>query len=177
MYHNFYGGFMLALQITSTRQFMNHLLTDDCFSSFLLETATVTTFNTFHIDGRIHPEFYDNNSDDYTSKTEYTFSKYLDLQEHLFFIIKGSRTPLSMKLTLRLNPESMEKLLLSGDCNIPKEVLSGFILNIKYDGEKIMLTTAISYEGFTMDKSAEPIWDKALKKFLSVKEIAFEEIA
>ena len=48
--------------------------------------------------------------------------------------------------------------------------------NIKYDGEKIVLTTAISYEGFTMDKSAEPIWDNALKKFLSAKEIQFEEI-
>ncbi len=168
---------MLALQITSTRQFMNQLLTGDCFSAFLLESASVTTFNTFSIDGRIHPEFYDSESEDYAKKTEYTFSKYLDLQEHLFFIIKGSRTPLSMKLTLRLNPESMEKLLTANDCNVQREILAGFVLNIKYDGEKILLTTAIAYEGFTMDKSAEPIWDHALKKFLSAKDILFEEIS
>lgn len=167
---------MLALQITSTKQFMNHLLTGDCFSSFLLESATVTTFNTFHIDGRIHPEFYDKESADYNEKAGYTFSKYLDLQEHLFFVIKGSRTPLSVKLTLRLNPEAMEKLLTSNDCSVPREALSGFVLNIKYDGEKLLLTTAIAYEGFTMDKSAEPIWDNAFKKFLSAKEILFEEI-
>lgn len=166
---------MLALQITSTRQFMNQLLTGDCFSSFLLENAQVTTFNTFHIDGRIHPEFYDSDSADYATKTGYTFSKYLDLQEHLFFVIKGSRTPLSMKLTLRLTKEAMEKLLTANDCSVPREALSGFVLNIKYDGEKILLTTAIAYEGFTMDKSAEPIWDNAFKKFLSAKEISFEE--
>ena len=167
---------MLALQISSTKQFMNLLLTSDCFSSFLLESASVTTFNTFQIDGRIHPEFYNNDSEDYESKTRYAFSKYLDLQEHLFFVIKGSRTPLQMKLTLLLNPDSMEKLLLANACTVPKEMISGFALNIKYDGEKILLTTAISYEGFTMDKSAEPIWDNALKKFLSAKEIVFEEI-
>ena len=163
---------MLALQITSTKQFMNLLLTSDCFSSFLLESASVTTFNTFHIDGRIHPEFYENDSE----KTKYIFSKYLDLQEHLFFVVKGNRTPLQMKLTLLLNPDSMEKLLLTNDCTVPLEMISGFALNIKYDGAKIVLTTAISYEGFTMDKSAEPIWDNALKKFLSAKEIQFEEI-
>ena len=167
---------MLALQITSTKQFMNQLLTSDCFSSFLLESAFVTTFNTFHIDGRIHPEFYNNESEEYLEKTKYTFSKYLDLQEHLFFVIKGSRTPLQMKLTLLLNPDAMDKLLLTNACTVPKEMLSAFVLNIKYDGEKILLTTAISYEGFTMDKSAEPIWDNAFKKFLSAKEIQFEEI-
>ena len=81
-----------------------------------------------------------------------------------------------MKLTLLLNPDSMEKLLQTNACTVPKDIISGFALNIKYDGEKILLTTAISYEGFTMDKSAEPIWDNALKKFLSAKEILFEEI-
>lgn len=167
---------MLALQITSTKQFMNHLLTSDCFSSFLLESASVTTFNTFHIDGRIHPEFFNNESEEYLEKTKYNFSKFLDLQEHLFFVIKGSRTPLQMKLSLLLNPDAMNKLLLTNACSVTKEMLSGFVLNIKYDGEKILLTTAISYEGFTMDKSAEPIWDNALKKFLSAKEIQFDEI-
>lgn len=167
---------MLALQITSTKQFMNQLLVSDCFSSFLLESASVTTFNTFTIDGRIHPEFFHSEDSDFAEKTKYTFSRFLDVQEHLFSVIKGSRTPLQMKITLLLNPEAMEKLLSAGDCGVPVELLSGFALNIKYDGDKIILTTAISYEGFTMDKSAEPLWDNALKKFLSAKEILFEEI-
>ena len=167
---------MLALQILSTKQFMNQLLAGDCFSSFLLESASVTTFNTFQIDGRIHPDFYDSEESTFTDKTKYPFSRYLAVQEHLFSIIKGNRTPLQMKLTLLLNPDSMQKLLTSNNCDVPMELLSGFVLNIKYDGEKILLTTAISYEGFTMDKSAEPIWDNALKKFLSAKEILFEEI-
>lgn len=167
---------MLALQITSKKQFMNQLLTGDCFSSFLLESATVTTFNTFQIDGRIHSEFYNKEDPAYLEKTKYSFSKYLDLQEYLYSIIRGNRTPLNLKLTLLLNPDSMDKLLQNNDCSIPRDLLSAFALNIKYDGEKILLTTAISYAGFTMDKSAETIWDHALKKFLFAKEIPFEEI-
>lgn len=167
---------MLALHISSTKQFMNHLLTGDCFSSFLLESATVTTFNTFTVDGRIHPEFYNNEDPAYDDKTKYSFSPYSDIQEFLFSYIKGSRTPLHIKITLLLKPEAMEKLLSDETCTVQKDLISAFALNIKYDGSKIILTTVISYNGFTMDKSAEPIWDIALKKFLSSKEIAFEEI-
>lgn len=167
---------MLGLQILSTKLFMNQLLTEDSFSSFLLESASVTTFNTFSIDGRIHPEFYNKEDDTYDEKTKYSFSKYMDLQEYLFQIIKGSRTPLQIKMTLLLMPEATEKLLTANDCTVSPAQIAGFVLNIKYDGTKIFLTTAISYSGFTMDKSAEPIWDNAVKKFLSSKEIPYEEI-
>lgn len=167
---------MLAIQITSTKQFMNHLLTGNCFSSFLLESAVITTFNTFTIDGRLHPDFFDKNDEQYIEKVSYPFSKYMDIQEQLFHIIKGKRTPLNIKLTLLLMPEAMEKILQNAACTISKEQVSNFVLNIKYDGSKIFLTTGISYSGFTLDKSAEPIWDNALKKFLLAKELAFEEM-
>lgn len=167
---------MLAIQILSTKQFMNQLLMGDCFSSFLLESASVTTFNTFTIDGRIHSEFYSGEKSDSATTQLYDFSKYLDVQEYLYSIIKGSRTPLQIKLALLLMPEAMDKLLQNEACTVSKEQIASFVLNIKYDGSKILLTTAISYAGFTMDKSAEPIWDNAVKKFLSSKEIPFEEI-
>lgn len=167
---------MLALQILSTKHFMNQLLTGDCFASFLLENATVTTFNTFSIDGHIHSEFYNSEDFAYSEKTKYLFSPYSDIQEFLFSYIKGSRTPLQIKITLLLKPEAMEKLLSDETCTVQKDLISAFALNIKYNGSKIILTTAISYNGFTIDKSAEPIWDNAFKKFLYAKEIAFEEI-
>lgn len=167
---------MLALEIISKKQFMNFLLAGDCFSSFLLESATVTTFNTFSIDGRIHPEFYDTLDNTACENTKYEFSPFLSVQEYLFSVIKGSRTPLQMKITLLLNPDAMMKLLQNENCTVSPELIAGFVLNIKYDGTKIVLTTAISYSGFTMDKSAEAIWDTSFKKFLSAKDMKFEEI-
>ena len=42
---------MIALQITSTKNFMNHLLVADTFDPFLLEEATISTALTVTIDG------------------------------------------------------------------------------------------------------------------------------
>lgn len=167
---------MLAIQILSTKQFMSELLTGDIFNSFLLESASVTTFNTFSIDGRIHPDFFSKEDEDYEEKIKYTFSPYNLLKNHLFSYIKGNNTPLQIKMTLLLKPEAVKKLLLDGSFTAEPEFISDFVLNIKYDGAKILLTTAISYTGFTPDKSAEPIWDNAMKKFLEKNNLSYDEV-
>ena len=51
---------MIALQIKEVKSFMGKLLGTECFDSFLLEEAVITTYNTFHIDGRINREFFSN---------------------------------------------------------------------------------------------------------------------
>ena len=40
------------------KSFMNSLLVGDTFDKFLLEEASITTFNTFTIDGHIQKDFY-----------------------------------------------------------------------------------------------------------------------
>ena len=42
---------MISLQIKNTKSFMNTLLVSEQFDSFEVEEATITTFNTFYIDG------------------------------------------------------------------------------------------------------------------------------
>ena len=49
---------MKALKITETKNFMGILLKSDCFEDFLLAEASITTYNTFTIDGHIVPAFY-----------------------------------------------------------------------------------------------------------------------
>ena len=47
---------------------MAQLLKGNLFDSFLLEEATIETFNTFTIDGRIHKEFYSEEVDNIEEK-------------------------------------------------------------------------------------------------------------
>ena len=49
---------MTALEIKITKNFMNALLVSEKFDAFLVEDASVTTFNTFEIDGHIVKDFY-----------------------------------------------------------------------------------------------------------------------
>ncbi len=49
---------MIALKITNVKQFMAKLLGGEDFDSFLLEEATISTYNTFMIDGHQNRDFY-----------------------------------------------------------------------------------------------------------------------
>lgn len=59
---------------------------------------------------------------------------------------------------------------------VDPDVIRALVLNIRYDGEKTVLTTGCAYQTFTMDKSADTAWDKALKKYLDLKGISYEEL-
>ena len=59
---------------------------------------------------------------------------------------------------------------------VDASVIKALVLNIRYDGEKTVLTTGSAYQVFTMDKSADAAWDKALKKYLDMKGISYEEL-
>ncbi len=70
---------MIALQITSMKQFMHHLLVADTFEPFLLEEAVVGTACTFSIDGRINQAFYEDQEKE-DSGNNYDFRPWSELK-------------------------------------------------------------------------------------------------
>ena len=49
---------MIALQIQDIKNFMSKLLLSQTFDHFLLVEGSITTFNTFRIEGRVHKDFF-----------------------------------------------------------------------------------------------------------------------
>lgn len=49
---------MIALQIADIKHFMQKLLLTDSFDRFYLLEGTVTTFNTFRLDGTLQKSYY-----------------------------------------------------------------------------------------------------------------------
>lgn len=169
------SNYMNAFQIKDIKGFMAALLTSETFDSFLLEEATITTYNTFIIDGRLVKEFFQSKDEDISFLNEYEFSKWKDMRSLCFQLIKGKKTPVSFKFILHLSPSYAEKLLDTGDTNITTEQLKAFLLNIKYDSGHLSLVTAISFHTFLLDKSADILWDSAIKEFLTKHGIEFDE--
>lgn len=170
---------MKALKITETKNFMGILLKSDCFEDFLLAEASITTYNTFTIDGHIVSSFYKGDVNAPEEELPYHFSCWKDLQELCFQLIRGKRTPVRFHFTLYLKPEKVKFLFASEQFNkeqdaLPDE-LDQMVLNIKYQEGILTLITAVSYDTFVIDKSAEKIWDQYILQFLSSKSIAFEE--
>ncbi len=169
------GGLnMVALEITSMKNFMRQLLASESFDLFLLEEAVITTANTFSIDGRMHPEFFEGTDD--ADCPSYEFRPWSELKSLCFDLIKGKRTPLSFRFTLHLMPEKAKALLEKKACDVDPGQLKAFVLNIRYDGSRAVLTTGTAFHTFVMSKEPDVIWDQALSDYLSKKGIDYESL-
>lgn len=165
---------MIALQITSMKEFMNHLLAGTAFDIFLLEEATITTSNTYHIDGHMNRDFYTEEELEDLSLCPYEFASWSQMKGLCFQLIKGKRTPLFFKFVLHLMPSHAEALLKKEECSVDINQLKSLVLTIKYSSGTATLTTGSSYHTFLLTKEPDQIWDKALTHFLDKHGIPYE---
>lgn len=164
---------MLALQISSTKEFMNKLLSDTTFDIFLLEEATLSTAVTYTIDGHINKEFYP--TEEQTSDIiPYEFKPWSEIKGLCFNLIKGKHTPLFFKFVFHLKPEYVESMLKKANCEVTADSVRALVLSVKYDGSKITLTTGSAFNTFVMNKEPDILWDKNLLKHLDGNKITYE---
>lgn len=164
---------MTALQITSMKNFMSRLLTSDTFDCFLLEEAVIGTANTYTIDGHINRDFFKGAEPE---EPAYDFRPWSEIKGLCFDLIKGRRTPLFFRFVLHLMPEKAKALLSRENSGVDPSLLKALVLTIRYDGSKAVLTTGISYHSFVPSKEPDAVWDSALMKYLSERDISFESL-
>ena len=152
---------MKAFSVDNTKNFMAHLLARETFDDFLLEEATIKTYNTFSINGRVIPEFYD----DY--EFSYEFSEWKNLKSICFDLIKGKTTPVAFQFVLQIKPELVEKILKEGGSSVSPSLVKSFTLNIRYINSEITVITATSLNTFIPDRSADELWDAYIGSFLN----------
>ena len=71
---------MLALKILDVKNFMNQLLIGETFDNFQTVEVSITTFNTFSIDGSIKRDFLDTDAWDLLEQKELFYSFWKDLK-------------------------------------------------------------------------------------------------
>lgn len=165
---------MLALRVTSLKNFMNQLLAGDAFDPFLLEEAVIATAVTYTIDGHIHKEFY-LEEERGADMLPYEYQPWSEVKGLCFDLIKGRRTPLHFKFVLHLKPEQAARLLAKEQA-VETSVIKALALTVKYDEKGALLTTGIAYNTFVMDREPDKIWDRAVLQYLAGKGIDFEEL-
>ena len=167
---------MIALKITNVKHFMNQFLAGDAFDSFLLEQASISTYNTFTIDGRENRAFYTSAEWDDGETRPYEFTQWKKIRPVCFDLIKGKRTPAAFHFVLHLIPEYTASLLEKGDTAVTPDQVKAFVLNIKYDGTSLTLITGTAFHTFLMDETPDALWDRAVRQFLSKRQIDYDEI-
>lgn len=165
---------MRAFQIQDVKGFMSHLLLLNTFDRFLLVEASITTFNTFLIDGHLNKDYFSYDEETKKEQAElYVYSFWEQVRPFAFSLIKGKKTPVAMKIIFSLAPKNVEKLIQQNSLTIKASEVGGLFLNVRYDGQKLTVTTGTSLKVFSLDKTLEQLWDELVGAFLKKHGIAF----
>ncbi|MDE6749221.1 MAG: hypothetical protein K2K21_09210 [Lachnospiraceae bacterium] len=167
---------MIALKITNVKQFMGKLLTSEEFDSFMLEEASISTYNTFMIDGHQNRDFYTTEEWEDRETRPYDFTAWKQIRPICFSLIKGTHTPSAFKFILHLIPDYTASVLKNGDTSVTPQQIKALVLTVKYDGTVLTLITGTSFHTFIMDKTVDVLWDNAIKQFLDKRGINYEEL-
>lgn len=167
---------MLALELTDIKDFMNKFLRSDLFDHFLLQEGVITSAASYVIDGRINKGFYTQEEKEELGINDCQFLPYSMLRANCFDLIKGKKTPSSFKFVLMLSPGNLSRTLASIKSGFTENDITGVFLNIRYQNQLLSLTTGISYNIFSVDKTLDNEWDRLVKQFLKQHEIPFEEL-
>ena len=75
-----------------------------------------------------------------------------------------------------LSPKNLARTLSSIQSSFTGNDITGVFMNIRYQNQLLSLTTGISYNIFSVDKTLDNEWDRLVRQFLKKHEIAFEEL-
>ncbi len=167
---------MIALKITNVKQFMGKLLASEAFDSFLLEEASISTYNTFLIDGHQNRDFYTSEEWEDKEIRPFDFTTWKQIRPICYSLIKGTKTPSAFKFILHLMPDYLASILKEQDTTVTPQQIKALALTVKYDGTTLTLITGTAFHTFIMDKSVDALWDNAVKGFLAKREINYEEL-
>lgn len=154
---------MIAINITDINNFMNDLLINERFDSFLLSDGEIHTSNSFTIDGRINQKFY---SEDELNSME-NFISWKDIKNIFFQIIKGKKVPTKLKLVFSCPSSRFENIIQESGALFTEEQIGGLYLHILYENNTITCITGTSLNTFSLDKTLDKYWDEYMYKFLS----------
>ena len=160
---------MIALRIEDVKAFTSKLFVKEDFDSFLVKEVSIVTYNSFTIDGHIRPGYYSQEEREEGGIGE--FSSWRMLRPVCFSLIKGRRLPGSFHIVLQLSAAETERFAAGSGAGIVPEQIQGLYLNIRYEDGVLYCVTGISLNFFTMDKTFEAEWDKAVKGFMRRHEI------
>ena len=164
---------MLALELTNVKDFMNKLLKSETFDNFLLQEAVITSAASYVIDGHIHDGFFSSEEISELGLTGYRLLPFRFLRGNCFDLIKGKKTPSSFKFIFSLSPENLHNTIEAASGSFTTNDVNGIFFNIRYQNEQLLLTTGVSYNIFSTDKTLENSWDAMMRKFLVNNDISF----
>jgi hypothetical protein len=164
---------MISLNISEVKTFMVKLLMNDTFDSFLLHELELATFTNFTING-FNEAFY--TKEELEERGENKAVLWSEVRQTVFAMIKGNKTPLSLKIVFRLPVSRCAELVTSLGGKLRMEEIGGLYLNIRFEKGELHIITGTAIKTFTLDKTLEQEWDNEVRNILKASGILFETL-
>lgn len=146
---------MQTIEILDIKPFMQLLFQTNTFDSYEFISAVIRTDMTYNLDGHLNKDFF---TEEELSAQNTNASPYLLWQtakEKIFYLIKGKKTPLQLKLVLKLPHAAACSVLESTHSNLTAADIDGMFINILFQEDRLTVICGVSYRIFTLEKHLE----------------------
>ena len=164
---------MISLNITEVKPFMAKLLMNATFDSFSLREMELQTFTNFSMNGQFNEAFF--TQEELEERGDRRAVQWCDVRQTVFSMIKGNKTPLSLKIVFQLSSDQCADLVQRSGGKLRLEEIGGLYLNIRFEKGDLHIITGTAIKTFTLDKTLEQEWDNEAKNILKTNGIPFEE--
>lgn len=146
---------MREIEILDIKLFMQFLFQTDALDSYSFVSSELHTDMSYSLDGHINREFF-TKEEQYDLGIEHAaYLPWHHAKEKIFSLIKGKKTPTTLKIILKASIEETESLLFATASSLHLNDVDGLFLNIIFQEGKLNVICGISYKIFTMDKTLE----------------------
>ncbi len=142
---------MRSIIIEDIKKFMSDLLVGNEFDNFLVSEVSITTTNTFTIDGHINKNFF--SPEELEERKDKELSFWSEIKPVCYELIKGKKTPWKFKIVFMKRIEDNEQI-------------DGLFINVKFENNVLTCITGSSMKSFSMDKTFENEWDEQVESHL-----------
>lgn len=164
---------MISLRIEEVKSFMGKLLANTLFDEFVLKEMEIQTFTTFHVSGQFHEKFF--TKEELEEKGTDNAVLWSEIRGIAFSMIRGNKSPLSMKIVFQLPENQTHKLVGSFGGKLRSEDVGGLYINIRFEKNELHIISGTAIKTFSLDKTLEQEWDSWVKRFLKNQDILYNE--
>ncbi len=160
---------MVMFTIPEVKQFMAKLLTQNAFDNFILRELELQTFMSYSLNGKLNEAFF--STEELKERRSVRYALWSEVRSIAYTMIKGNKTPLSMKIVFQLSEDLTDVLVGQTGGRISPEEVGGLYINIRFENNELHIITGTAIKTFTLDKTLEQEWDKEVARFLKEQDI------
>lgn len=155
---------MVMLSISEVKQFMAKLLAQNTFDTFILREMELSTFISFTVNGKLNEAFF--TKEELEERAEKQYALWSDFRSIAYSMIKGNKTPLSLKIVFKLPEDRCVELIGQSGGRLKPEEVGGLYMNVRFENNELHIITGTAIKTFTMDKTLEQLWDHEVVQLL-----------